>query len=142
MIYVYCWLAMAVLFGIVEAQTVGLFSIWFLIGSVVALIFAAIGAPLWLQITVFIVASAVLLILTRPIVKKRLLHTEPTNADMLIGKSGTVKEEIDNRKECGCVKIQGKLWSARSKDGTQIPEGSFVSVLKIEGVKLIVELSE
>jgi len=95
-----------------------------------------------LQIVVFITFSALLLIITRPLVKKRLLNTTPTTTDALIGCKAIVTEDIDNLQGLGCVKIQGKLWSARSDSGEMIPSGTSVRVLKIEGVKLIVELSK
>jgi len=92
---------------------------------------------------VFLAVSAIALIATRPLVKKKiLLRTTPTNSDMVIGESAVVEEEIDNLAGIGAVKVQGKIWSARSDNGEQIPAGSIVRVSKIEGVKLIVKLYE
>jgi len=140
---VYFWLGATVVFGAVEALTVGIVSIWFALGSLAALIAAALHAEMWLQITVFLEVSAFALIATRPLVKKKiLLRTTPTNSDMVIGESAVVEEEIDNLAGIGAVKVQGKIWSARSDNGEQIPAGSIVRVSKIEGVKLIVKLYE
>ena len=140
---VYLWLGAMVLFGIIEAVTAGIVSIWFCFGALAALISAALKAPPIVQIIVFLVASALSLILTRPLVKKKiLLRPTATNADMLIGERGIVIEDIDNLENAGGVKILGKVWSARSADGARISKDSVVTVLKIEGVKLIVELSE
>jgi len=140
---VYFWLGATVVFGAVEALTVGIVSIWFALGSLAALIAAALHAEMWLQITVFLAVSAIALIATRPLVKKKiLLRTTPTNSDMVIGESAVVEEEIDNLAGIGAVKVQGKIWSARSDNGEQIPAGSIVRVSKIEGVKLIVKLYE
>ena len=140
---VYFWLGATVVFGAVEALTVGIVSIWFALGSLAALIAAALHAEMWLQITVFLAVSAIALIATRPLVKKKiLLRTTPTNSDMVIGESAVVEEEIDNLAGIGAVKVQGKIWSARSDNGEQIPAGSIVRVSRIEGVKLIVKLYE
>lgn len=138
---VYLWLGAVILFGIIEALTVGIVSIWFSIGALAALIAATLHAAPWLQITVFLAVSAVALIITRPLIKKKiLLRTTPTNADMLIGEKGTVDEEIDNLSGTGSVKISGKIWSAKSENGGVIPSGSIVTAVRIEGVKLIVKL--
>ncbi len=138
---VYLWLGAVILFGIIEALTVGIVSIWFSIGALAALIAAALHAAPWLQITVFLAVSAVALIITRPLIKKKiLLRTTPTNTDMLIGEKGTVDEEIDNLAGTGSVKIAGKIWSAKSENGDVIPSGSTVTAVRIEGVKLIVKL--
>ena len=138
---VYLWLGAVILFGIIEALTVGIVSIWFSIGSLAALIAAALHAAPWLQITVFLVFSAAALIITRPLIKKKiLLRTTPTNTDMLIGEKGTVDEAIDNLAGTGSVKISGKVWSAKSENGDAIPSGSTVTAVRIEGVKLIVKL--
>ncbi len=140
---VYLWLGAMVLFGIIEAVTAGIVSIWFCIGSLIALISAALDASLTIQIIVFLVASALSLIITRPLIKKKiLLRPTATNADALIGERGIVIEDIDNLENIGGVKILGKVWSARSADGARIAKDSVVTVLQIEGVKLIVELSE
>ena len=140
---VYLWLGAMVLFGILEAVTAGIVSIWFCFGSLAALIAAALDASLTVQIIVFLVASALSLIITRPLIKKKiLLRPTATNADALIGERGVVIEDIDNLENVGGVKIGGKVWSAKSADGGRIEKDSIVTVLQIEGVKLIVELSE
>lgn len=137
----YIWLSLIILFAIVEALTPAIVSIWFALGALLALIASALSAPVWLQITVFIIASALALILTRPLIKRKLnKNLIPTNADMLIGKTGVVVEKIDNIEETGSVKIQGKTWTARSEYGEEILSGSRVVISKIEGVKLIVKL--
>ena len=61
------WVAALVVFLIVEAVTAGLVSIWFVFGSLVALICAALGAAVWLQIFWFVIVSVATLVLTRPL---------------------------------------------------------------------------
>ncbi len=134
------WAVAIVVFLVIEALTVGVASIWFALGSICALIAALLGAPEWLQVAWFVVVSVVTLIFTRPVVKKY-VHSkrQPTNADRVIGTKATVREEIDNLAAKGSVMADGKEWTARSAGGETIASGSVVTVLAIEGVKLIVE---
>ena len=134
------WVVLMVVFLVVEAATAGLTCIWFAIGSLAALIAALFDAQLWLQIVWFLVISFVTLYFTRPLVKKYVnSRSQPTNADMVIGKEALVTEDIDNVEATGAVSVGGKVWTARSADGGRIKSGAVVSVLSIEGVKLIVE---
>ena len=134
------WAVAIVVFLVIEALTVGVASIWFALGSICALIAALLGAPEWLQVAWFVVVSVVTLIFTRPVVKKY-VHSkrQPTNADRVIGMKASVREEIDNLAAKGSVVVDGKEWSARSADGEKIASGKIVTVLAIEGVKLIVK---
>jgi len=132
------FIAMVAMLG-VELATVSLTSIWFALGALAALIAALCGAPIWLQVVWFLVVSVLALIATRPLVKKYINgKTTPTNADMLMGQTCVVTEPISNLSETGAVKIGGKVWTARSEDGTVFAPGEKVVAVRIEGVKLIV----
>lgn len=135
------WVAALVVFLIVEAVTAGLVSIWFVFGSLVALICAALGAAVWLQIFWFVIVSVVTLVLTRPLVKRYVdSRSVATNADRCIGRTAVVTERIDNLAAAGAVKLDGVVWTARSTDdAVAIESGERVTVRAIEGVKLIVE---
>lgn len=134
------WAAAIILFGIAEAVTAQLVSIWFLIGAIAALIAAFFGANLIIQIIVFIAVSVLALVITRPLVKKYINpKKEHTNADRVIGQVGIVAEDIDNIKATGQVKADGKIWTARATDNSIIPSGCEVIIEKIDGVKLIVK---
>lgn len=140
-IYIF-WAVLIVAFGIFEAATAQLVSIWFVFGAIAALVAALLHAPLYLQIIIFIVVSIVALLVTRPIVKKYINpKKEHTNADRVVGQQGIVVDKIDNLDGVGQVKIDGKIWTARSVDGSEIPAGSTVVIEKIEGVKLIVKIN-
>ena len=135
------WLIAMVALMAVEAAVPGLISIWFAIGALAALISAMFHAPLWLQIVWFVLVSILSLALTRPLVRKYVnSRTTPTNADMGIGKDAIVTEEIDNLHGKGAVTLDGKIWTARMEQEEQraVP-GEIVRILRIEGVKLIVE---
>ncbi len=143
MVYKLVWLGLLVLFAVGEAVTVGLTSIWFAVGSLLALVCALLGGPLWLQITLFILASAGSLLAFRPLAHKLInSQVEPTNADRIIGNEAIVTEAIDNLQGVGAVRIAGMVWSARSQDEDPIPAGTLVRVLRIEGVKVYVEKIE
>lgn len=136
----FTWLALLFLFTIGEALTVGLTSIWFAAGSLGALILALLEAPLWLQIAVFMVLSALCLLAVRPIIQKHFNNNlEATNADRILGSEAMVTEDILNIQGKGAVAIGGLIWSARSEHDVPIPAGTLVRVLRIEGVKVFVE---
>ena len=137
------WVAALVVFLIVEAVTAGLVSIWFVFGSLVALICAALGAAVWLQIFWFVIVSVATLVLTRPLVKRYVdSRSVATNADRSSGRAAVVTERIDNLAATGAVKLDGVVWTARSTDdAVTIETGERVTVRAIEGVKLIVERS-
>lgn len=139
--YAVYWLIASAVFLLVEILTLGLTSIWFAGGSVIAAIAALVGSPLWGQILLFIFVTCLLFVLTRPIAKRYLnSKIQKTNTDALIGQRGIVKETINNMESKGRVQLNGQDWTARSIEaGEIIPVGSEVKVRKIQGVKLIVE---
>ena len=135
------WLIVLVVCLVVEIGTLGLTSIWFAGGALCALLIALVGGPLWLQILLFLVASIVLLIFTRPIAAKYFnKNREKTNVDSKIGKQAIVTVTIDNLKGEGQIVTEGMEWTARSLDSTIIEEGSVVTIEKIEGVKAVVSI--
>jgi membrane protein implicated in regulation of membrane protease activity len=136
------WLAAAVVFAVLEAVTYQLVSIWFAGGCIVSLIALIVNPELSLsvQLAICVIVSAILLIATRPLVKKlQGGRKEPTNVDALIGKSAVVTETVDNVNSIGAARLDGKEWTARSADNTVIEKDSVVKVEKIDGVKLIVK---
>jgi membrane protein implicated in regulation of membrane protease activity len=134
------WAVATVAFIILELATVGLASIWFALGALCALIATLLGAPLWLQIVLFAVVSVATLLLTRPLAKKYInSRATATNADRVIGRKAVVKERIDELEGTGAVLADGKMWSARTTDGSSAEVDDIVIVREIRGVKLIVE---
>lgn len=133
------WLAALIILAVAEAATVGLVCIWFAGGALAALIAAGVGAPIWLQIGLFLVVSAILLALLRPMLRKIVRpQRTATNADRHLGRTALVTEEINNLKETGAVKLDGVTWTARTEGEQVIPVGTRIMVLRIEGVKMIV----
>ena len=126
------WLALFVILLIIEIITVGLTTIWFAGGSMAALIVAAVGGPVWLQ---------VLLFFTRPWAVKYLNpHKTRTNYEDAIGKTVRVTMKIDNIEETGTAVLNGQEWTARSNDdAVTIEADTTAEVVAISGVKLIVK---
>ena len=135
-----CWLAVFVLLSVIELATMGLTTIWFAGGAVAGFIASRLGANVVIQAVVFFVVSIVLLIFTRPFAVRYINSNKTkTNIDGLIGQEALVLEEINNIRETGCARLEGKEWTARSVDDTVIPADTVVIVERIEGVKLIVK---
>lgn len=133
------WLAAFVVLVIAELATMQLVSIWFAAGALAAALIAAIPMPIYIQIAVFVGISTLLLIFTRPILKKLFSKPPvPTNAEIDIGKKALVIESIDNLKMTGRVRLNEVDWMAVSSGGQAIPAGETVVVDKIEGAKLYV----
>ncbi|MBO5049532.1 MAG: NfeD family protein [Oscillospiraceae bacterium] len=139
----YVWFALTVVFIIMEAATVTMVSIWFVVGALAALIVSLLGGALWLQVGLFLVLSALLLWCLRPVVKKHFTpKLEKTNVDAVIGSVGRVTEQIRNVDACGHVKLGAMEWAARSTDGTTIEEGTLVRVDRVEGVRVFVSIQK
>ena len=133
------WLGLMVLFGVVEAATVNMVSIWFVGGSLAAMIADLMGAGIWAQLVVFLVVAIALLACLRPFVRKYVTPRQTaTNADMALGREAYLTETVDNLRGTGALKLDGKEWTVRSIDDQVLPEGTLVKIVKLEGVKLYV----
>ena len=133
------WLALMVIFLIVEGATAAITTVWFAAGALIAMVASLFGAELWLQITLFVVVSVGLILSLRPLLKKFITPKKVrTNVDSVIDSQGIVIEAIDNLAGTGRVKLGGMEWSARSVTGERIAEKTVVKVEKIEGVKVFV----
>ena len=139
-LYEIIWFCLMVVFLIVEAACpIHLVSIWFAAGSLTAMVVSFLGGPLWLQITVFLAVSCLLLALLWPFIKKFLRpKLEKTNVDAVIGTRGVVTVTIDNTAAAGQIKLGAMEWTARSTSGAVIEKGAVVRVDRIEGVKAFV----
>lgn len=138
------WLIVFVVFVGIEVATMALTTIWFAGGAFIAFLLSMMGASVEVQLAVFVIASFLLLFLTRPFASRYInRNTVKTNADSLIGKKARVTEEINDDLGTGIAVIDGKEWTARTEDRkTIIPPGTMVTVDDIRGVKLIVSSSQ
>lgn len=134
------WLVAMIVLLLFEIVTLGLTSVWFAGGALLAFAAALLGLSGLAQVAVFVVGSLVLLFVLRPVASKYLNNSRAkTNVDAVIGKTGIVTVEIDNLRGQGKVELAGMTWTARSESGDGIPEGAQVEVVAIEGVKAIVK---
>lgn len=135
------WLVLLVVLVIIELATMGLTTIWFAGGALAAAIISIPGTPIWLQVIVFLAVSALLLYFTRPIAVKYFNKDRiRTNTESLIGRQAIVISEINNIEGVGQVNTGGMEWTARSSyNNIVLPVGTVVTIMGIDGVKLIVE---
>lgn len=138
------WLVLLILSIVLEVITLGLTSIWFAGGALVAIIVTALHAPVAIQIVLFLLVSLLLLFFTRPVAVKYFNKDRvKTNVESMVGRQAIVISEIDNLQGIGQVTVGGQEWSARSfDDGITLPVGTVVDVMSINGVKLIVKEDE
>ncbi|MCI6265634.1 MAG: NfeD family protein [Erysipelotrichaceae bacterium] len=132
----YFWLVLIILLGFIEAITVNLVSIWFIISGLLALILSFLTDNFIFQFGVFVIIGILLMLTTRKSLEKKLVKKEKTNLDRIIGMKGVVTEKIDEL-TIGEVKVDGKHWSATSKE--PLEKGEVVKILKINGVKVDVK---
>ena len=135
------WIILIILFAVVEIATVGLTSIWFAGGALVALLASLIGLNLGWQIAIFVVVSVLLLAFTRPWALKYLKpHLVRTNYEEAIGENACITDTVDNRKGTGTAVLKGQEWTARSNDdAVTIEADTTAEVVAVSGVKLIVK---
>lgn len=133
------WIALIIIFSVIEVLTMGLTTIWFAGAALIALLAALVGLSVPVQIGIFLLSAALLIYFTKPLAKDFLrIGSEKTNVEAVIGQSGPVVKGIE-RYATGQVKINGQIWSALSEDGEPIETGIKVQVVAVEGVKLIVK---
>lgn len=131
------WLIIIILLSIIEAFTINLVSIWFIVSGIITLVISLFTNNIIIQIAVFILLGVILLLSTKNILQKYLTSkNEKTNYDRIIGMNGIVTEKI-TKNTIGEVKVDGKLWSAYA-DKT-IQKDSIVEVLEINSTKIKVK---
>lgn len=133
------WLIIAGFFFILEIFTEGFLLCWFGVGSIVALGSSFLFPNIYLQMTIFLIVSVILILSTRKLTDKIKPKESSTNVYTILGKKATVSQAIDSIKGQGQIKIDGDLWSAKSNSDEIILEGSTVEVLDIDGVKAVVK---
>ena len=138
------WLIAFAVLCVIEGMTFSLVCIWFAGGALLALIASLFGFNVVSQYAVFLIASALLICFTRPVVKRYLSTRKVrTNADRVIGKAAVVLQRIDPIEGVGQVRVLGQVWSARPADGvSSFEEGDMVLVTDIAGVKVLVANSD
>ena len=134
------WLIASGIFFVCEIVTVGFLLFWFGIAGLITMVVSLFTSNIIIQSVVFLVTSVILILSTKPFVKKFVnKETIVTNANSLIGKKAIVIQEINNLQGTGQIKIGGEIWSAQNETDSVISENQEVEIIKIEGVKLIVK---
>lgn len=134
------WLVILAIMIVAEVISLGLTTIWFGIGAIGAAVVAGMGYGIWVQLFVFAALSVIAMAVFRPVAVRYLNRDkEKTNVEEVIGQSVVVTKEINNERATGEVRLNGLEWTARSQDGRVVPEKERVTVVAVEGVKLIVK---
>ncbi len=133
------WIVIGVVFLILEMITPAFFYMWFGIGAFIAAI-SALWLDFYWQLSIFLLSSAALLALTRPLARKIQKSESPRKIHLeeIIGKEALVIQEIDNEAGRGLVKVDGDVWRAISEDGEKIEKGEKVVILRVEGAHVVV----
>lgn len=136
------WTIVLIAALIVEGASFALVAIWFAAGALAALVAAGLGAPFFVQLIVFIAMAVIMLIFTRPLLKKLFPNKFiPTNSELEIGKTAVVIEAIDNATGKGRVRLSGVNWAAVSENGQDISVDEIVVVKEIRSAKVVVARS-
>lgn len=134
------WLIASGIFFVGEIITVGFLLFWFGVAGLITMVVSFFTSNIIIQSVVFLVTSVILILSTKPFVKKFVnKETIVTNVNSLIGKKAIVIKEINNLQGTGQIKISGEIWSAQNESDSIISENQEVEIIKVEGVKLIVK---
>ena len=133
------WLIASGVFFVIEIFTVGFLIFWLGVAALLAMLVSFFTNSIILQTSVFVIASGIFIFATRPLADKILKKDAiPTNVYSLVGKKGIVIEDINWANGTGQVKVEGDIWSAKTKEKVNIPKGTEVEIESIEGVKVYV----
>lgn len=141
----YLWFIAALVLSLIEIITPGFVILWFGVSAAIVGVLDLIGLhdTFW-QVIIWVALSLFMVIMSRTFFKTIFVKSPgenyKTNVDVLIGEHGVVTEEIDNVKGIGRIKVEGQDWAARSENGTIIPVGKSVEIIRYEGVKLFVKV--
>ena len=137
----YIWLIAAGIFFIAEIMTVGFMIFWLGVAALVVTVISLFVDNVFIQMAIFVVLSAILLLLTRPFVDKFVTKKDDkvaTNAFSIIGKEAKVIKKTDSVTKLGQIKVGTETWTAKDTNDGVLEEGEIVKVDSIDGVKAIV----
>lgn len=133
------WIAITIICIVIESLTLSLTTIWFGISAFLMVFLSFTPIPIVAQVFIFVVLALVLLIFTRPVLKKKLNNKKiATNYERIIGQIGVVTKPITVL-EKGAIKINGMEWTAAVKEDISLEEGSKCIIESIEGVTAYVK---
>jgi membrane protein implicated in regulation of membrane protease activity len=129
------WLIAAGLFAAGEVASLDLVLLMFAGGALggMALALAGLGVPF--QLLAFLVVSAALLVVVRPVAKRHLIDRTPEQIDgvaVYVGRTAVVSQRVDN--DTGRIRLGSDEWSARTQlDDEVFQVGDEVRIVQIEG---------
>ena len=133
------WLIASGIFFVIEIITIGFLFFWLGVSALIAMVSSFFISNIVIQTTIFVIASAILILATRPLVNKFFNSASiKTNAEAIVGKTGVVTKNIKSINSTGQIKVDGETWSAISEDEIDIEKGTQIVVKDIKGVKAIV----
>jgi membrane protein implicated in regulation of membrane protease activity len=136
------WIILAIVLFILELLIPAFVPASFGLGCLVSAIAAVLGLGIKIQILGFIAGTLVAFFGVRPFFTRYCYKASPgikTNVEALVGKTGRVTEDIDDRLDSGRVLVGGDDWKAVSPDGTVIEKNSKVEIIRVEGAKVVVK---
>ncbi|MGY1643116.1 NfeD family protein [Geodermatophilus sp. SYSU D00703] len=134
------WLIASGLFAAGEMASGDLFLLMLAGGALGGMTVALVGGPVVLQLVGFIVVSALLLALVRPLAKRHLVDRTPQQLDgvaTLVGRTAQVTRAVDGHG--GRIRLGADEWTARSQYGGEaFPVGATVRILQVDGATAVV----
>ncbi len=132
------WLAVGVVFLIVELLTTALVSIWFVPSAIITCLLSFVVDNLLIQIAIFVVLSAVFMVVCRKIYNKHIKKPvdDVDQNEKLLGKTATVTEDTNGI--TGRILVGDVYWRAVSENGETIPKGETVTIKSVNGTTLVI----
>lgn len=134
------WFWMALIFTVIEIETLGLVSVWFVFGAIAAMIISIFVSSVAVQAIVFITISILLIIFLRSYAVNNFRNktVRKNNIEELTELPCVIVKDVEAH-DLGEIKLQGKIWRCRSDSGATYKEGDHPNVLRIEGNTIILE---
>ena len=134
------WLAVMVVFIIIEACTLALTTVWAAIAALPMIFISRTGLAFKWQLLIFVILTLLLVFSTRPFaIKKLKVGKNQTNVNVLEGQEVLVTKSISKFQKGEVKATNGVVWAAKSKDDSEILEGTVCRVVAVEGNTLIIE---
>lgn len=137
--WIWIWLVIIVVCMLVEALTLEMVSIWFILGALIALIMAGCGVPVTYQVITAIAISFICLLSFRRLALKLLKKdTQKTNLERTFGEKTKLITPI-TEDDMGTIKVNGVVYNAKTENNVCLNAGTEVELIKLDGNKYIVK---
>jgi membrane protein implicated in regulation of membrane protease activity len=131
------WLALILIFVIIEVVTVDFTGLMLAVGGIGGLIAGLFHLPFWLQVVIAAVISLLLIFAVRPPLKRALNRGSDkakTLVDALVGQAATVVNDFNGKPNLAKL-ANGETWTVKLEDAKSktLQEGDHVVVTAING---------